>query len=193
MTVHAIPTSEYSQAQCSPRPTLVNACTMAIALVCASSACSFMPPEYSRAVGGVVSTVADTADTAAFFDGAIISLCSNSSVLRDDRARSLEQIREIEELQYNWNGNEAARFSADLVKKARSVIMQLPIQPDIFPTARDSIQFEYENNVGDYLEFELFQNRLKVFSYDHSGNTMTRDTTVEEMTRMVNQFYGRDI
>lgn len=194
MKVLAVPTSECSKAQCSPRPTLINVCTVAIALACASSAYSFVTPDINRVVGGAVSTVADTKDSVAYSDGTIILLCSNSSILRDDRTRSLLRIHEIERLQNNWNGNEATGFSTDIVRKARAIVMQLSIQPEIFPTARDSIQFEYENNVGDYLEFELFQNnRLKMFSYDHSGNTVTRDIAFEEMTRMVNQFYERDI
>ncbi|KJE25644.1 hypothetical protein LG52_3208 [Geobacillus kaustophilus] len=36
-------------------------------------------------------------------------------------------------------------------------------QPKLFPTARDSIQLEFEKENGDYLEFELFENKIDVF------------------------------
>lgn len=52
---------------------------------------------------------------------------------------------------------------------AVKVLKMLPILPDIFPTFRDSIQFEYEKSDGAYLEFEVFENKIGVFSLSSDG------------------------
>lgn len=46
----------------------------------------------------------------------------------------------------------------------KDVLAGLDVEPDVFPTARDSIQLEYENSSEDYLEFEVFPDkRIKKF------------------------------
>lgn len=52
---------------------------------------------------------------------------------------------------------------------AVEVLKQLPGQPDIFPTFRDSVQFEYEEPDGEYLEFEVFEDKIGVFSITSNG------------------------
>ena len=47
-------------------------------------------------------------------------------------------------------------------------------QPKIFPTGRQTIQLEYEKRNGDYLEFELFEEKVVVF------NVLSEKETEEE-------------
>lgn len=47
---------------------------------------------------------------------------------------------------------------------AVEILKMLPIFPDIFFTFRDSVQFEYEKSNGAYLEFEVFEDKIGVFS-----------------------------
>ena len=106
----------------------------------------------------------------------------------------LAQILEIERLQDNWNDNGASRFSQKILAAAKAIVMGLAVQPSIFPTARDSIQFEYENELGDYLEFELFENGLlKKFFCSHTGDTETDYISADTMNEVVNKFYGRNV
>ena len=62
-------------------------------------------------------------------------------------------LSEIEKLKDNWNDNGASAFSSKLIEKCRGIVMQLASEPFICPTACGSIQFEYEKENGDYLEF----------------------------------------
>lgn len=104
---------------------------------------------------------------------------------------SYQKISEIRCLEDNWNGNGAPKFSSQLLDSVRSIVEKLTRQPHIFPTARESIQLEYENDVGDYLEFEVFEGgRLKMFFYGHDGKMITEDISIEMIYEVVNNFYG---
>ena len=116
---------------------------------------------------------------------------ADRNILPDSRYDRLVRIDKIGELQDGWNGKDANSFSKELIGKAKGIIMKLIIQPDVFPTARDSIQFEYEKKNGDYLEFELFESGiLKMFLYEHTGNSKTRYISENEMNEIVGDFYG---
>ena len=98
-------------------------------------------------------------------NGVITSFYSGEKdyfVLNDKLTTNLEKISNIASLKEGWNGYNARPFSEFVLLKARQVICGLPInlQPDLFPTGRGSIQFEYHGNNNNYLEFELFEERL---------------------------------
>lgn len=113
------------------------------------------------------------------------------SVVKTD---CLEKLFEMKNLEENWNRNGAGRLSANLISFVRDVILNLSEEPSVFPTARDSIQLEYENDAGDYLEFELFENgRIKMFSFDHAGKSVSKDMGIDELNQVVSVFYEKTI
>ena len=74
--------------------------------------------------------------------------------------RSLEKISDLEE---NWDNYGAPKISDSVIRKARSLLFEIIKKPDIFPTKRNSIQFEFENQEGDYLEFEILDSTITFF------------------------------
>lgn len=52
---------------------------------------------------------------------------------------------------------------------AVEVLKMLSVLPDIFPTFRDSIQFEHEKQNGEYLEFEIFEDKIGIFCIAADG------------------------
>lgn len=179
----------------APAQTVVkNVCSCAVILSCFTSGLvpSVPTPQIHTERPALFST--DLANKSAYYNGNISFSWDGVSVMSAERTKSLLRIIEIEKLHDDWNGNGAASFSKTILATAKSIIFQLSIQPRIFPTARDSIQFEYENALGDYLEFELFENgQLKMFSYSHLGNAETTYIAIGEMNEVVNKFYGRNI
>lgn len=128
------------------------------------------------------------------YNGNISLSWDGISIMASTIAQSLLRLGEIESLQSNWNGNGADAFSKEIISKARELICSLSIQPIILPTGRDSIQMEYENQKGDYLELELFEDgRLKMFSYTHDGVSETKDISCSSANKAVCDFYGRII
>lgn len=112
------------------------------------------------------------------------------ALLEVELATSFLRLREIEALKDNWNGNGAPSFSHSQVETLRGIVKQLSKQPFISPTAKGSIQFEYEDEEGNYLEFELFpDNRIKLFSFSKDGVANTKYIAVEKVSEIVRDFY----
>ena len=61
------------------------------------------------------------------------------------------------------NDGKYYNFSENLIQKCYQVLSNLEHEPFISPTGRGSIQFEYEKENDDYLEFEFFENRIEVY------------------------------
>ncbi len=63
----------------------------------------------------------------------------------------------IGEFPPNWNGYGAPPFTKGHIDMAKMVVAMLSQAPDVLPTGRKSIQLEYRNDQGYYLELELFE------------------------------------
>ncbi len=102
---------------------------------------------------------------------------------------------EIADLDYNWNENGAEPFPVDLVCKCRTILCDLSNEPFISPTAHGSIQFEYEKDCGDYLEFEIFEDNIKVYYSSAAGAeqeyALTGVPALNTLKQMVAIFCGR--
>lgn len=74
--------------------------------------------------------------------------------------KSLVSIRCLKE---NWNGYGADPISNTLVTRCILIALNLKYQPQsITPTARNSIQFEWELEDKSYLEFEIYYNKITI-------------------------------
>ncbi len=125
-----------------------------------------------------------------------VCMCQFSwdEIMTRDINKSMKQLNEIRKLRDNWNGYGANSFSESLIKKVEDIISGLRYQPFISPTARDSIQMEYENDAGDYLEFEVFENAgIKMFFYSKDGESEKKTIQSEAIDEAVCYFYGRKI
>lgn len=92
--------------------------------------------------------------------------------------------------QSNWDGEGAKPFDKKLIDKAKGILLELKYQPEIFPSQYNSIQFEYEKENGEYLEFELFQNKI-VYFYINKDGKEEEDLNIiqEKMINKINAFY----
>lgn len=107
-------------------------------------------------------------------------------------ARNLATINKIASLPDNWNGYGASAFPPRLIERIRLIITTLTHQPEIFPTAADSIQLEYEKENGDYLEFEIYENGdIQVFQERLNGEESTTEIIHDwqQIDRFVRDFY----
>lgn len=75
---------------------------------------------------------------------------------------ALKRLDEISDYAKGWNGYEAEPFDPKLIDKCKNIVDYLSVPPMVFPTANDSIQFEYKNG-ETYLEVEIFSNRYHIF------------------------------
>lgn len=168
------------------------ACTVGIVVLVTANAASLKAPQRTNTGAPPLFSASHTSNLR--YNGNISVVWDGISAMTPEMANSLLRIEEIGRLPDNWNGSGAAAFSRALVGAARALVCALPVQPAILPTARDSIQMEYERENGDYLELELFEGgRLKVFTYTHDGAAETRDIPASAASKVVCDFYGRII
>lgn len=104
--------------------------------------------------------------------------------------KSFSQLKEIELLENNWNNHNSLPFSKSLIDKATNILKKLKYEPEIFPTACNSIQFEYEKEDGEYLEFEVFDDYISILYIDEKSKFKEFNTTNEnDVYEYVNKFH----
>ena len=73
-----------------------------------------------------------------------------------------DKLEEISELKENWNGYGAKSIDKDLINECWYIVNQLFVCPEIFPTADNSIQLEYDSDEA-YIEIEIFSDKYILF------------------------------
>lgn len=109
------------------------------------------------------------------------------------KAHNLKKLEAIRSLGDNWNGNGAAAFNPALVDKVENMINELIIQPEIFPTALNTIQLEYDNSRKDHMEIEICEDDMaEVFIVKFNGEEIsdTIPATADSINERVSDFYG---
>lgn len=101
----------------------------------------------------------------------------------------------IATLEDNWNDNGAKAFSKELIERCRVIVEQLPKQPFIAPTACGSIQMEYTKYNGEYLEFNVFEDKIEVFIVDDVDAErefeLKGESQINEMCKLINEFHEK--
>lgn len=106
--------------------------------------------------------------------------------------KNVAKLKEFGNLDLDWNGYGAEPFSRKLLESVDNIIRNIIVQPEVFPTGRKSVQFEYEKDSGEYLELEVFIDRIEVFSIDKNGLEKEFNIQVDnnEVNKVVTAFNG---
>lgn len=109
------------------------------------------------------------------------------------KLNNINTILSFKKFESNWNGNGAEPFSVAIIQKAFDFInsSELKFQPNVFPTARQSIQFEYEKSNGNYLEIEIFEDRFSAYSEIDDKETEYESISFNETIKLIDEFYSR--
>lgn len=116
-----------------------------------------------------------------------------SVIMNEEKIYNLRKLDQIAHLEDGWNGNKAKAFEEQLISKVRRIITVLELQPELFPTACNSVQFEYEKEDGSYLEIEInSKNTWEVFQINSDGKEtyFSIADNIEAIIKVVNSFYG---
>ncbi|KAA0548477.1 hypothetical protein FZW96_07855 [Bacillus sp. BGMRC 2118] len=105
---------------------------------------------------------------------------------------NLKKISIINNLDANWNYNNASPISKIIVLNSYKLINEIIKQPDLFPTARNSIQIEYEKSNGEYLEFEIFPDKVNYLYINKDEEEVECDIqfNVEKINKIIMDFYA---
>ncbi len=123
-----------------------------------------------------------------------ITVCKESNMHKSQNLFRLDEIAELEE---NWNGYGAKAFSQKLIEKCKGIIYDLEVQPNIFPTGRQSVQFQYELEDRSYLEFEIFEENVSCLEvpqriYSNARTFVFPISEAQRIKEIVKEFYGQD-
>lgn len=112
-----------------------------------------------------------------------------------DKITNLKRLSEIEKLPDNWNNNGAERIPDTVIKSVRKLLMSLEYQPEVFPTACDAVQLEWENKNNEYLEMEVLENSINIFQIDSAGGEQQSTIGIDEdiVKKVVREFYDRAV
>ena len=105
---------------------------------------------------------------------------------------SEQKINQIAMLKDNWNDNGAKAFSKAHIDRVRNIALSIDYSPEIFPTACDTIQLEFERKNGSHLEIEIPETDVSTYYYvdaqnnEHSGNV---ETDADSINSIVRSFY----
>lgn len=119
--------------------------------------------------------------------------CIDKVVMNEEKMDNLKKLDQIAFLEEGWNDNKAKAFERQLILKARGIVTALEFQPEIFPTACEALQFEYEKEDGSYLEIEInSEDTWEVFEITRDGEEKYSmiEANKEAIIKVVNRFYG---
>ena len=134
-------------------------------------------------------------DERVIFEGTKRPANSNITLFfSDSLQRNLDKLERFALFQENWNGYGAKPFSKTLLSRAENLIRGLSTQPELFPTADDSIQIEYDKEGGGYLEIQITDNdSYDVFvmeNEDSEGENFRIEADVKFINEQVKKFYA---
>ena len=101
----------------------------------------------------------------------------------------LEQIAALEE---NWNGYGASPIPSSIIRDVEGFLCTLPIQPEIFPTARPSIQLEYDT-ADCHIEFEITEEKRVLMFFCAGDVSIEKEISLSELSNYVKRFYTNGI
>lgn len=107
---------------------------------------------------------------------------------------NLDRLNQIKELKDNWNGYGAQSIDNIVIKTVENIIENVHVQPEIYPTGRNSIQLEYELEDKSYLEFEVFKDKILCMkipqrNYNKSEYEIIQPVDIKRINEIIDNFY----
>lgn len=110
---------------------------------------------------------------------------------------NLKKLNAIAELKYNWDLHGAPEFNKKLIDFCKEQLLQIDkefsnienVQPEIFPTNNETIQFEFENG-SDWLEIEIRNDMSHIDCFMFKNNEETeQQCSLDALLKVVESFY----
>lgn len=113
-----------------------------------------------------------------------------------EQLRNLDRLDEIKCFADNWDGYGSKKIDSIIIEKSKQLIIYMQHQPTIFPTARDSIQMQFELEDRSYLEFEVFSNHIESLMvpkrvYKDAISKIIDDGDIHTVNSIIKDFYER--
>lgn len=104
-----------------------------------------------------------------------------------------QRLHLMSSLKKGWDGEEAGEISSITLQHLQWIIGELVHQPLLQPTVAGTVQLEYEKSNGDYLEIEVFDNQLEIFTSLSNGDEAlitSSEVSAGRINQELYRFYG---
>lgn len=121
---------------------------------------------------------------------------SNASGAGGMKSVNKEKLKIIQGFKNNWNGNGAPSFPESLITKVSSIVDRLVIQPELFPTALQTIQLEFDNSAKDHMEIEIGTGDVaEIYVIGENGDEINESIEIDlndlsGLNERIMSFYG---
>ena len=109
--------------------------------------------------------------------------------------RNLHDLDHISGLQDNWNGYGAPKVQAHILDHVRKFLHIIPLhqQPaTVVPTGRGTIQLEYEERDGKYLELDVASESIGILYQPLEGNEVEEENaSVDRAIDIIRRYYAQ--
>lgn len=115
-----------------------------------------------------------------------------SKILKEEplkRQKNIQLVNSYALLEEGWDKDGAPAFSPIVIEKAKSLLQLIRIQPEVFPTLRGSIQFEYEVD-SNYLEFEIFEEKTRFYLEGPDGKQSGEIQNLNDVNLLISNLHA---
>ncbi len=105
---------------------------------------------------------------------------------------SIAKLRSFGDFRENWNGYGGKPFDPGYLRRVEALLRKLPAEAEIFAIGDGTVQIEFKNRKGAYLEAELCGNGQAIF-FEVDENDCEREyagATWDAVPHMVELFIG---
>lgn len=110
----------------------------------------------------------------------IIQFVQNSRELR---------LKEFSNLKEGWDGYNARSISPTVINRTKKILLfpEVPINAEVTPTGRGSIQIEFSLGDSNYFELEISYRKYSVY-YEKNGIEKEKDVLKEDIQSIIKEF-----
>lgn len=110
---------------------------------------------------------------------------SSANLNKTSIVENRQKLLKIQRLKKGWNGYNAKALTKGVIKRAEKLLNTIIVQPKIFPTPNNSIQFEYydRNDPAKYLEFDISYRQILCND---------KPIAAKHINTRISEFYGID-
>jgi hypothetical protein len=103
-----------------------------------------------------------------------------------------EQLDKISLLKNNWDRYNAPAIPIQIINLCKDMADKFKHTPEIFPTCRGTIQFEFDN-FNNYLELEIFEDHYEAL-IDCGGNEKEESGEIDliKINNLIERIYIKD-
>ncbi len=102
--------------------------------------------------------------------------------------KNLNVLNSFKNLKKDWNGYGADPIDSAVIEKAISIIKILNHQPEVFPTACNSVQMEYSFPNDNYLEIEIFSECIRIYKAVGGCEEEKQLLSIEDVVKEIKRF-----